>query len=272
MRFNWDGQVLWKKHLCAHHDVELTPDGKLLVLTFQRRLVTSIHRTVETRDDQLTLLDPNGTVLASHSMLEAVGHHPGIFRLKPVQPTVLGGPPWMDVFHSNSVEWLHDEHLGGRHPVYAPDNILVCFRHQDRVAVFNWPRDEVVWAWGDRELSGPHDAHILDNGHILVFDNGLGRAASRAIELDPLTNKIVWEYQGTPPRSFYTESKGSVQRLPNGNTLMAESDRGRALEVTPAGETVWQFVCPHKLANGQRAAIIRMRRFPHSEVKKMGSF
>lgn len=267
VRFNWDGKVLWKKQIRAHHDVKLTPDGKLLTLTFQRRLVPAVDPAIDTRDDELTLLSLDGTVLASHSMLEAIARRPAVFRLKAVKPNTLGGPPWMDLLHSNSLEWLRDEHLVGQHPLYDLDNVLVCFRHQDRVAVFNWTRNEVVWAWGETELSGPHDAHMLDNGHILVFDNGLGRNASRGVELDPLTGKIVWQYQATPPTSFYTESKGSIQRLPNGNTLLAESDRGRALEVTPAGEPVWKFVCPHKMADGQRAAIVRMRRFPREFVE-----
>ena len=65
-----------------------------------------------------------------------------------------------------------------------------------------------------------------------------------------------------PPSSFYTLSKGSAQRLPNGNTLAVESDRGRAIEVTPAGDIVWQFVCPHYVSPGNRAAIVHMERFP----------
>jgi hypothetical protein len=34
--------------------------------------------------------------------------------------------------------------------------------------------------------------------------------------------------------------------LPNGNVLIVETDGGRALEVTPAGELVWQFQSPYR--------------------------
>lgn len=271
LRLNWNGQVLWKKRLRAHHDITPTPDGKLLVLTFERRMEPEINAQVPTRDDYLTLLEADGTVSATHSMLAAARRSAKVFRLKRVGPSALGGPPWVDVFHSNSVEWLHHEHLVGRHPLYDLGNILVCFRHQDRVAVFNWERNEVVWAWGEEELSGPHDAQVLENGHVLVFDNGLGRGASRVLEIDPATGQIVWRYQAQPATSFYTASKGSAQRLPNGNTLIAESDRGRAFEVTPAGEVVWEFVSPHKVKGGQRAAIVRMRRVPTALVDALGA-
>ena len=67
----------------------------------------------------------------------------------------------------------------------------------------------------------------------------------------------MWEYRADPPDSFYTASKGSSQRLPNGNTLIADSDNGRAFEVTREGEIVWDFYCPHEIEAGERAAIVR---------------
>ncbi|MCK4341226.1 MAG: aryl-sulfate sulfotransferase [Phycisphaerae bacterium] len=266
LRFNWAGELLWQKKYRAHHDIELTPDGKLLLLTFNRTLVPTLHPTVKVRDDQLTLLEQDGTLIESKSMLAAVSRSREVFPLRPRPPTSLGGPAWLDVFHSNSIEWMRRRHLFGRHPIYNAGNILVCFRHQDRIAVFNWERNEILWAWGEGELLGPHDAQVLDDGRILVFDNGLGRDYSRVVELDPLTEKIVWQYKAQTPSDFYTKSKGSAQRLPNGHTLIAESDEGRAFEVTPDGEVVWEFICPHLVGENKRAAIVRMIRYPRGFV------
>ena len=109
-------------------------------------------------------------------------------------------------------------------------------------------------------------ARITPSGNILLFDNGLGKNRSRAVELDPLTMEVVWQYVADPPTAFYTPTKGSIQRLPNGNTLLAESDRGRAFEVTPAGEIVWEFVCPHLTSPHERATIVRMKRYSHEFV------
>ena len=100
-----------------------------------------------------------------------------------------------------------------------------------------------------------------------MFDNGLGRKYSRLIELDPLTEEIVWEYKADPPTDFFTLSRGSVQRLPNGNTLAAESDRARAFEVTPEGDIVWEFLCPHEVEPGRRATISRMKRYPGEYIE-----
>ena len=262
LRMNWEGELLWKQKIHAHHDIELTPDGKLLVLTFERREVPYINETVPVRDDELTLLRQDGTVIQSRSILRAVARSTQVIQLQPMGPTSHAGPPWVDLFHANSVEWMRYGNLVGKDQLYDLSNILICLRHQDRIAIFNWPRREIVWAWGWEEISGPHDAHMLENGHILLFDNGIVNRRSRAVELDPVTKQIVWEYQADPPTSFFTLSQGSVQRLPNGNTLMAESDKGRAIEVTPEGETVWEFICPHKLTPTERAAIVRITRYP----------
>ena len=71
---------------------------------------------------------------------------------------------------------------------------------------------------------------------ILLFDNG--QSASQIIELDPLTSTVVWRY--APLEGFYSEMRGSVQRLPNGNTLVTESDPGVVFEVTLPFEMGWQ--------------------------------
>ena len=268
-KFDWSGKQAWKRKLLTHHDIEVTPDGKLLLLTFERRRDPRFHSTVDTRDDHLTLLDQDGTVVESRSMLDAVRNDPDAFPLEPVRPSDSAGQPWVDLFHANSVEWMHHEHLFSTDDLYSPAKVLVCVRNQDRVAIFDWSENKFVWSWGLNQTSGPHDAQVLKNGHILLFDNGLSRDWSRAIELDPLSGQIVWTYEGNPPSSFYTASKGSVQRLPNGNTLLAESVRGRAIEVTCDGEVVWEFICPHTLGKRKRAAIVRMVHHPVGFVRKL---
>ena len=88
---------------------------------------------------------------------------------------------------------------------------------------------------------------MLDNGNILLFDNGLHGAGayagvSRVLEIDPSNEKIVWEYmQGS---SFYSATRSGAQRLSNGNTLVCSSTTGRLFEVTPEKEIVWEFIDP----------------------------
>jgi hypothetical protein len=69
----------------------------------------------------------------------------------------------------------------------------------------------------------------------------------------------VWEWHADPPESFFTRSRGSAQRLPNGNTLLAESRAGRAIEVGPDGDVVWEWLCPYLTPEGERYTIVRMQ-------------
>jgi outer membrane protein assembly factor BamB len=104
---------------------------------------------------------------------------------------------------------------------------------------------------------------VLENGNILLFDNGFEQ--SRILEIDPQTNHIVWSYG--PNGSFFSETRGSNQRLPNGNTLITESDSGYVFEVTQTGETVWKFANPIVDEDtSEREAIWRMKRFDPAEL------
>ena len=69
---------------------------------------------------------------------------------------------------------------------------------------------------------------------------------STVIEIDPFTEEIVWGDEGNAQNGFHTFTCGSSQRLPNGNTLITESDNGRAFEVTTSGQVVRMYYNPHR--------------------------
>jgi hypothetical protein len=76
------------------------------------------------------------------------------------------------------------------------------------------------------------------------------------MEIDPLTGRTVWEYGGRGV-DFSSRTMGSCQRLPNGNTLITESENGRAVEVTRDGRTVWEFYNPARAGDdGELVAVL----------------
>ena len=122
----------------------------------------------------------------------------------------------------------------------------------------------------DQQLFKQHDAEWISpgcpgEGNIIVFDNGVGRPVtgplySTIVELQPPLqadgtyaynggafgpDAPVWIYTANPPASVYTSVMGGVQRLPNGNTLLCVAQTGVLLEVTPEGETVWEYKNTH---------------------------
>lgn len=268
-RYSWDGKILWKRFLTAHHDVETTPSGNLLTLTIRRRLEPAIHPSVTLRDEAISLLSADGTEQGSISLYDTFRHQPDAFAIQTVKPSKMGEVMEVDLIHANSIEWSRWPSLESRDPIYGPNNVLVCSRHQDRIAIINWPQKRLIWAWGLGEISGPHDAQMLPTGNILLFDNGIAHERSRVIELDPLKKTIVWQYNPDPPKKFFTLTKGSAQRLANGNTLIANSDSGQAFEITPSGEWVWDFRCPHRGSDGKRATIVRAIRYEREKIEPL---
>jgi hypothetical protein len=86
-------------------------------------------------------------------------------------------------------------------------------------------------------LTLPHSESPLPNGDWLINQPPIGDT----IELNPDTNRVVWSWptlSGGPSPYFV---RGS-QRLPNGNTMIVDSD-GQIFEVTQAGQVVWQMQC-----------------------------
>jgi hypothetical protein len=70
-----------------------------------------------------------------------------------------------------------------------------------------------------------------------VRQPGAGPDRSRVLELDPFSQEVLWRYGGDPETDLFSKTLGSCQRLPNGNTLITESENGRALEVTPGARS-----------------------------------
>ena len=68
--------------------------------------------------------------------------------------------------------------------------------------------------------------------------------------------KIAWRYEGTEERPFWSNVRGSQERLPNGNTLITESEGGRLLEVTSDGEIVWEYVNPIRADDDKVVSIV----------------
>ena len=54
----------------------------------------------------------------------------------------------------------------------------------------------------------------------------------------------LWEYTAPNPVDMYAGGQGSVERLPNGNTLINTNDDGWMLEVDSAGTKHWEYFNP----------------------------
>lgn len=149
--------------------------------------------------------------------------------------------PW----HSNAIEIDRDGHL------------LVSFRNSDTVLKINSQTGAIIWRLGGRNnqfafagdplhgFSHQHGIRRLDNGNIILFDNGnlhsppASRAVEYALDENAKTATMVWEYRPDPP--LFGNALGFAQRLANGNTLICFGTAQRIVEVDRAGVKVWEL-------------------------------
>ena len=147
-----------------------------------------------------------------------------------------------DWAHANTIEVLPSTPLGDRDARFKGGNLLFSLRHLDIIGIVDPEKDELVWCYGPGTLDGQHQPTMLEDGHILVFDNGTYRGHSIVREIEPASGEIVWQYERG--ESFFSPFRSGNQRLPNGNTLICECDAGHLFEVTPDKEIVWDFWSP----------------------------
>jgi hypothetical protein len=142
-----------------------------------------------------------------------------------------------------SEEWMHANSL----QVTPMGVLLLSVRYLDTVIAISPQLDRIAWRIGrfksDFTFPNPserfyheHYVRMIENGNLLLFDNGNGRPAAegglytRALELaldwKSMTATKVWEYRhqtgssGGVPVYKYSDRVGAAQRLANGNTIV----------------------------------------------------
>ncbi len=281
LRLAWDSEVVWRLEMDVHHDVAVLPDGSFYAIIRG----AGLHRGLIVRFPSIVHFAPDGEEIDRWYTYEHLAEIMEVFDRRSFLDTVLdsmlaagaeieftesvpgkieanilkNGRVLYDYFHLNTVTVLPATPLGERDPRFREGNLLICFRNVNQIAVLDRDTWEILWVWGEGMLQWPHHPTMVENGNILVFDNGVLRGYSRVLEIDPVTGAVEWEYAADPPESFYTYEKGSAQRLPNGNTLICDGDNGRAFEVTREGETVWEWLNP-AIWKGRRVQLYRIQR------------
>ncbi len=266
-RLRPDSTIAWDLALPAHHDVAILTDGSILVPFLENRE----YRGRQVGFDGIARVSRDGKPSPFWSAWRRFDELRRLHPASPLDtPPLASGDPlagWeqgFEYYHLNSIEALPATPLGARDPRFREGNLLVCLRNINLMAILDQDDLSVVWSWGAGELELPHMPTMIPDGNILVFDNGTYRGWSRVLEVEPLDGRIVWSYEGSPRESFFSKWRGGVQRLPNGNTLICESDRGHVFEVTPEGEIVWEFWNP-EIVDSRRKRIYRFTRLPPAE-------
>ncbi len=240
-RFRWPDTVVWAfphPQSSAHHSVIQMPNGHIMYLYYY-------------------LMDAEGwdRPFGADGIIEADPYTGEIFWVWKVGDHLSTDDycPWhIETFGldaSDNYDWTHSNTVVYREEESA---VYMNIRHLDRLVKIDYPSGEILWSmgrggdFGEGLFSHSHDSQFLENGNLLLFDNGNHRLPveySRAVEIafDPDLGwaEIVWAWPTEP--LFFDSAMGNVNRLSNGNTLLTSAYHGTIYEVTPAGEIVWDM-------------------------------
>ncbi len=232
-----DSKRLWGFRENAHHDLDVTPDGTIYVLTHGWVKNKELDPKSRQLVDSIVVLNGDGKVLKRVPILACFVNSPYVAELQAMKKRG-------DVMHTNTIEVLDGRHVK-RMPAFKKGNVLISIRETNTIAVIDLKRRRVVWALSTL-WHGQHQPTLGENGRMLIFDNrGLG-GRSRILDFNPRTQQIEWTYGRRTDEFFFSYYLGSVQALPNNNILITESNNGRAFEVTRGREIVWDFVSPQR--------------------------
>ena len=259
---DWDGNIVFE-HFDPemHHDFSMMKNGNLLYLGWEqvpKDLQKKIKGGVKGSEHP-------GGVMWGTTIKEVDRKGKIVWKWSAVEHW----DPEIDIMGNiyNRDEWGH------ANSVDEMDNGDIVFdaKHTDTAYIVDKGTGKVKWRWGslqymDKEtgqieykkrgasdtLGGQHGAHEITAGlpgagNILIYDNGMYADASRAVEVDWKTNKVVWESASIGNRGHFSRYISSAERLPNGNTLIDEGSSSRFFEVTKEGEVVWEYIAdiPH---------------------------
>jgi arylsulfotransferase ASST len=246
IKLGLDSRILWEYRGNCHHDLSVTEDGLIYLLTHRRQdEYPGQNLTGPILEDFITILSPEGKEIKSVSLIKCFIQSPYFYVMNFAKTKG-------DIFHTNTIEVL-DGKMEKEIPIFKKGRVLISIRNLSVIALIDLEKEKVCWLlWGMWNVQ--HQPTVLENGNLLIFDNSEKTKHSRIIEFNPLTQEIVWTYRGDSKNAFYTGIIGSNQRLPNGNTLITESETGRAFEVTKDNRIVWEFVNPNRA--GDRGNLI----------------
>lgn len=241
------GRIVWeydlpeylKEYTNPGFDVEWLPKNNHVLFVLPHRGVYEIDRAghivwsyVSDKVSHDVERLPNGDTLVVYGG----GDEKDDAQVKEISPQ--GKIVWAwyakDYFDKPPYSYIEDE--GWTHTNAASrlanGDTLISMRNFNTVVEVN-RKGAIVKTFGKGIFHGQHDPEMLPNGDILVANHNLPH---RAIELDPATNKIVWQSRGFPREAAPVRD---ADRLPNGDTLITGSTV--IVEISPAGELVWRL-------------------------------
>jgi len=262
---NTRGNEIWYYPAFVEHDFQLLDNGNIIM--DQDEMILEYQESLSNGSSVFSRTSP--TIEIINPKNDVVWSWRGEKHIKDIESLlgidIIAKEDWA---HNNTSRILISNPSGLKDSRFKEGNVIISYSEFDAIGIIDYSTGKIVWAWGPGVIEGQHTPTMLENGNILIFDNGSSRRWSRVLELNPITEEIVWEYRGNPKESFFSEVFPGAQRLPNGNTLITDGIKNRIFEITSDGEVVWDFISTFNRKAGG-GGIFRAYRYSSEYVKPL---
>ena len=233
--FNSNGDVIWSFSLDSdeytlHHDFKEIDSDTIIALTWELKT----YNDREYWNEKVIIISKSSSSIIWEWSAMDDGN---------ILPT---SNSKTDFLHFNSVD-------------YKDGKIIISAKEQNKLYQIDKSTKEITATYDAQgTLSGQHDASLLDNGNILLFNNNDSQSASKVIELDTEGN-TVWEYSN----DFFSDHISGAQRLENGNTLICSGTEGKFIEVSPDKEELWEYTNTFTTSSprGEMKSVFKIRKY-----------
>jgi Arylsulfotransferase (ASST) len=247
IKLDKDSKLIWYAKGIFHHDFDIDSNGDIYAFSMAKSTLNNTPIIM----NKVSIYSKSGILIKELSLYDLFKKYPDPSYIKrienPAKSTEQSYAPYGqgDVFHANSIQIITKEEA--RHSgIFKEGQLLLSVREMGLIMAVDPSLEKIVWLM-DAGIwhKGQHSAKLLNNGNILVFDNFYTNTLSRVIEFNPLSRKVIWDFQN-PKDRFFSGLIGECYRLPNNNTLITESTNGHTFEITPDKKIVWDFYNPHR--------------------------
>lgn len=267
VRLDRRGKVVWRLPYQTHHSVERSSDGNLWVgglKYYTQPNARFPRRHPPFYDDRILAVTPEGRIAEEWSVTELLREN-GLAGLLEISSGLHPGTKIPDPIHLNDVEPFPADMKEG---FFKKGDILVSLRNINTVFVFSRQNRKIKFI-STGKFVRQHDPDFVDGNRFSVFDNNAPNSdplkvgadrSSRIVMISAPDNSSEVVFTGSAKSPFFTNLMGKHQWLPNGNLLITETMKGRAFEVDPKGEVVWEYV--NYISKGMIGVVTGVERLP----------
>jgi hypothetical protein len=232
------GKPLWAVNDAAyHHSIEADAEGNLWIpATLERPSIEAVSDRFQ--DNRISEISPAGKLLLGRSVAQILlrhGYANWLFsvpnddpmHLNDIQPVLADGPHW------------------------KKGDLFLSLRNLSTIMLYRPSTDEIVWL-----KRGPwiaqHDVDILDDHRISVYDNNAQARTSGTPLIAPSSQVMVYDFatgkvslplqRAMNDNAIRTLTEGLSTQLPDGSTLIEDSNEGRLIIFRADGAIATQYI------------------------------